>query len=110
VVPLTPEGSLQGRYNMIEETLRNAVDQLRITLMDVQFFKASILQVIPLLRTHINFCEATLFDDVEDNIDEEQFATLAPHMVAFRKQNRPGSIGVTRTEPNHLVNAPPPPA
>jgi hypothetical protein len=110
VVPMTPEGSLQGRYNMIEEGLRNAVDQLRITLMDVQFFRDSIRQVLPRVRTHVNFCEATLFEDVQDNLDEAQMAELGVHMASFRRHRRPGSIGLQRTEPSYLENAPPPPA
>jgi hypothetical protein len=110
VVPLTPEGSLQGRYNMIEEALRGAVDQLRITLMDPQFFRASIQQLIPLLRAHINFCEATLFEDVEDNMSEEDFAKVGAQMAAFRKQRRPEGIGLNRTEKSYIANAPKPPA
>ena len=110
VVPATPEGSLQGRFNMIEEALRTSVDQLRITMMDPQFFRASVLQVIPLLRAHVNFCEATLFEDVQDNVDEAGFAKLGKEMVAFRRQRRPGSIGLQRTEACYIDNAPPPPA
>ncbi|MFO1533816.1 MAG: hypothetical protein ABR562_09045 [Thermoplasmatota archaeon] len=110
VVPATPEGSLQGRYNMIEEALRNAVDQLRITMMDPQFFRASILQVLPLLRNHVNFCEATLFEDVQDNVEEPAMAQLGRQMFAFRRERRPGALGLQRSEPSYVANAPPPPA
>lgn len=110
VVPATPEGSLQGRYNMLEEALRNAVDQLRITLMDPQFFRASILQVVPQLRRHVNFCEATLFEDVQDNQDEPSLARLGAEMTAFRRARRPNAIGRIRNEACYIDNAPPPPA
>jgi hypothetical protein len=110
VVPATPESSLQGRYNMLEEGLRNAVDQVRITLMDPQFFRESVMKVVPLLRSHVNFCEATLFEDVEDNLGEAGLAKLGAEMTKFRRDRRPGSIGTQRSEPCYLDNVPPMPA
>lgn len=108
VVPRSSEGSLQGRFNMVEEMLRTAVDQLRITLMDPQFFRPSILKVIQGLRTHVNFCEATLFEDVEDALDEAGMAQLGAEATAFRRERRPGAIGLQRTEPTYIAGAPPP--
>jgi len=110
VVPRCQEGSLQGRFNMIEEGLRTAVDQLRITLMDPQFFRPSILAVHKQLRTHVNFCEATLFDDVQDTLEDAQAAELAAESLAFRRERRPGAIGTQRSEACFIDNAPPPPA
>jgi len=104
VVPKAAERGVAGRFNMIEEKLRNAVGQLQITMMDPQYFRASVVQVPPVLRTHVSFCEANLFEDVEDSLDEAGLAQLGAEMSSFRRSRRPGSIGATRTEETFLGN------
>jgi len=110
VVPKAAEHGVAGRFNMIEERLRNAVGQLQITMMDPQYFRASVLQVPPVLRTHVSFCEANLFEDVEDSLDEAAFAQLGTEMAAFRRARRPGSVGANRTEQTFLGPSTAPPA
>lgn len=101
LVPLAP-GSVQGRFNRSEELVRNATDELRITLMDPSFFRAAILHVGAALREHVAFCESNLIPEVAYNSTPEAFEALGQRMRAFRQRVRPGGVGETRTEPTGL--------
>jgi len=76
--------------------------------MDPQFFRASILQLIPRLRAHVNFCEATLFETCR--------TTGRSRHRALGAQMRPSAARSTRlhrtqrTEACYIDNAPPLPA
>lgn len=96
------EPAIQGRYAQIHEVLRAAVDQLRITLMDPQYFRATVRQVADGLKSHVSFCEATLFFDLQMNLEEPDLKKLGQTMTAYRRQRRPASIGPNATENCYL--------
>jgi len=96
------ETAIQGRYSMLHEKLRAAVDQLRITLMDPQYFRQTVRQVSDALKAHVSFCEANLFFDLQENLTEADLKKLGHDMHAFRKQKRPASIGPNASENCYL--------
>ncbi len=101
-VEAASETAIQGRYAQIHEVLRAAVDQLRITLMDPQYFRATVRSVSDALKTHVSFCEATLFFDLQTNVAEAELKKLGHTMALYRKQRRPASIGPNATENCYL--------
>lgn len=101
-VEAATETAIQGRYNQIHEILRAQVDQLRITLMDPQFFRQTVRSVAQALKSHVSFCEATLFFDLQTNVPEPQLKKLGETMTAYRRKRRPQSIGPNATENCYL--------
>lgn len=97
-VEAATETAIQGRYAQIHEVLRGSVDQLRITLMDPQYFRATVRQVGDAIKTHVSFCEATLFFDLQTNVSEAELKKLGHDMTAYRRKRRPASIGPNATE------------
>ncbi len=96
------ETAIQGRYAQIHEVLRGAVDQLRITLMDPQYFRATVRAVSDALKAHVSFCEATLFFDLQTNVPEGELKRLGAEMTSYRRKRRPNSIGPNATENCYL--------
>ncbi len=101
-VAATAETAIQGRYSMLHEHLRSAVDQLRITLMDPQYFRQTVRQVAEAIKAHVSFCEANLFFDLQANLSEADLKKLGHDLMHYRKQKRPASIGPNATENCYL--------
>lgn len=101
--PRLEEKSLQGRYNMLTTALRNAVDELRVTLMEPAFFRGSLFTLASALRSYVQYAEGHMLVDIQVNHDDAGLAKVRQASLSFRKTQRPNAIGDGRTEPTFLA-------
>ncbi|MEA3190983.1 MAG: hypothetical protein QOD77_1565 [Thermoplasmata archaeon] len=101
VVPQSSDSGIQGRFNMLEEVLREAADGLRVSMMDPTYFRPALRACAEALRAHVTFCEANLFMDVQDRLGD-RIQALGNHMTKFRKERRPQAIGPDAQENCYL--------
>ena len=94
--------AMRARYQMIEERLRNCSDELRITLMDPTFFRPAVRNAAAAIREHVAYCEANLIAEVQSLLEPEQMEALGKRLLAYRKVNRPLSLGSQPSEPAYL--------
>lgn len=102
VQPAITEVSLQGRFNMLSTAMRNAMDELRVTMMEPSFFRASLFTLANALRTYVQYAEGHMLTDLQIHLDDQQLAKIRAQSVAVRKQVRPRSLGNPPTEPTFL--------
>jgi hypothetical protein len=96
------EPAMRARYQMLEEHVRNCSDELRITLMDPTFFRPAVRNAAAAVREHVAYCEANLIAEVQALLEPAELEALGKRLLAYRKVNRPLSLGSQPTEPAYL--------
>ncbi len=106
VMPRLAEMSLQGRYNKLTSELRNATDGMRVFLLDGPMVAPFLPRIAAALHSYVQYAEGHMLTDLQNNLDDAGLNKIADASLAFRKRNRPGSIGEPRTEKTYLATPP----